>query len=263
MATEEHREPLSGAVSQTFMPAGAVFLSYASEDVATAERIATALRTAGIEVWFDKSELRGGDAWDRQIREQIQACALFLPIISANAHARVEGYFRFEWKLAVDRSHRMAPDQPFLVPVVIDDTRQSDTRIPDRFRELQWTRLPGGQVPQGFIERVQRLLSPTETDVSTVARPAGSSAPHSAKPPRVRAPASSRSQRAMLVAVAVVVFGSLAYFAIDKLWISKRSAGPERASLSTAQVASPAVAVIDKSIAVLPFVDLSEKHDQE
>ena len=75
-------------------PTGAVFLSYASEDAAAAQRIATALRNAGIEVWFDKSELRGGDAWDRMIHEQIQACALFMPVISANAHARVEGYFR-------------------------------------------------------------------------------------------------------------------------------------------------------------------------
>jgi hypothetical protein len=39
-----------------------VFLSYASEDVGATERIATALRGAGIEVWFDRSELRGGDA---------------------------------------------------------------------------------------------------------------------------------------------------------------------------------------------------------
>jgi hypothetical protein len=38
----------------------AVFLSYASEDAETAVRIATALRAAGVEVWFDKSELRGG-----------------------------------------------------------------------------------------------------------------------------------------------------------------------------------------------------------
>jgi hypothetical protein len=46
----------------------AVFLSYASEDAEAAERLAAALRLAGIEVWFDKSELRGGDAWDRHIR---------------------------------------------------------------------------------------------------------------------------------------------------------------------------------------------------
>jgi hypothetical protein len=39
-------------------PAGAVFLSYASQDAEAAQRICEALRVAGVEVWFDKSELR-------------------------------------------------------------------------------------------------------------------------------------------------------------------------------------------------------------
>ena len=86
-------------------PAHAVFLSYASEDAGAAEPIATALRTAGIEVWFDREELRGGDAWDHRIREQIHDCRLFMPIVSAHTEARIEGYFRREWKLAVDRTH--------------------------------------------------------------------------------------------------------------------------------------------------------------
>jgi hypothetical protein len=38
----------------------AVFLSYASQDAEAAQKICEALRAAGIEVWFDKSELRGG-----------------------------------------------------------------------------------------------------------------------------------------------------------------------------------------------------------
>ena len=89
------------------MPAGAVFLSYASEAAAAGQQIATALRHAGIEVWFDREELRGGDAWDRRIREQIHACRLFIAVISAHTEARDEGYFRREWKLAVDRTHDM------------------------------------------------------------------------------------------------------------------------------------------------------------
>ena len=51
----------------------AVFLSYASQDAEAARRIAEALRAAGIEVWFDQAELRGGDAWDRQIRTEHSA----------------------------------------------------------------------------------------------------------------------------------------------------------------------------------------------
>src|SRR5262245_10310016 len=153
-------------------PSHAVFLSYASRDEEAAQRICEALRAAGIEVWFDKSELRGGEAWDESIRDQIKACALFIPIISANAHARVEGYFRLEWKLAVDRSHRMAPRQPFLLPVVIDDTPESDDAIPERFRERQWSRLPGGHATPAFVERVRRLLSP-EVSAPTGTLPLG------------------------------------------------------------------------------------------
>lgn len=136
----------------------AVFLSYASEDAVAAERICTGLRAAGIEVWFDRSELRGGDAWDAAIRRQIKNCALFIPLISVKSHGRAEGYFRLEWKLAVDRSHLMASDRPFLVPVVIDGTPESDERVPERFREVQWIRLPGGAAAPAFAERIARLL---------------------------------------------------------------------------------------------------------
>ena len=56
----------------------AIFLSYASQDADVARRICDALRAAGLEVWFDQSELRGGDAWDASIRKQIKDCALFV-----------------------------------------------------------------------------------------------------------------------------------------------------------------------------------------
>ena len=138
----------------------AVFLSYASENVDAAQRICATLRAAGIEVWFDQSELRGGEAWDAAIKQQIKACALFVPIISTHTRSRAEGYFRLEWKLAVDRSHLMAADKAFLVPVVIDAVRDSDARVPDRFREVQWMRLPGGEASPNFVERVSQLLLP-------------------------------------------------------------------------------------------------------
>ena len=60
----------------------AVFLSYASQDQEAAERICGALRAAGIEVWFDQSELRGGDGSLRQVH-LAQHC--FIAIISAQS----------------------------------------------------------------------------------------------------------------------------------------------------------------------------------
>jgi hypothetical protein len=80
----------------------AIFLSYASQDAEIARRVADALREAELAVWFDQNELRGGDAWDATIRTRIKECVLFVPFISKNTESRSEGYFRLEWKLAVD-----------------------------------------------------------------------------------------------------------------------------------------------------------------
>src|SRR5688572_3156207 len=71
-------------------PGKAVFLSYASQDAEVARRICETLRASGVEVWFDQSELVGGDAWDQKIRKQIKDCALLIPIISGATQARTE-----------------------------------------------------------------------------------------------------------------------------------------------------------------------------
>ena len=144
--------------------AKAIFLSYASQDAEAAQRICDALRTAGIEVWFDQSELRGGDAWDAAIRKQVKECALFVPLISANTDARSEGYFRREWNLAVNRMLDMADDQPFLLPVVIDDTPEVTARVPDRFRERQWTRYfsVGDEYSRALVDETRHARKVTQ-----------------------------------------------------------------------------------------------------
>ena len=140
-------------------PGNAVFLSYASQDAAAAKRIVDALRGARIEVWFDQSELRGGDAWDRRIRREIRDCALFLPVVSRNTDQRTEGYFRLEWHLADLRSHQMARSRPFLFPVCIDDTPEKLAEVPESFLLVQWTRLPAGETASAFAQRVQQVLA--------------------------------------------------------------------------------------------------------
>src|SRR3984885_10116447 len=226
-------------------PSRAVFLSYASEDAEAAQKICEALGAAGIEVWFDKSELRGGDAWDQSIRKQIKTCALFLPIISHTTHDRREGYFRLEWKLAIDRCHLMDANLAFLLPVVIDDTRNDDERVPERFREVQWTRLPGGKTTPAFVERVQRLLS---GDASSAIRTVSSGTLPSGR----RATASWRPKRALPVAVALVVLAAMtAYFAIHKTWSSK----PAPSTHVTPTAAA--------SIAVLPLANESAEAGQQ
>ncbi len=137
----------------------AIFLSYARDDATAARRIAEALRSAGLEVWFDESELRGGDQWDAKIRKQIDACTLFVPVISQHTQERSKGYFRLEWKLAVDQTHLLAEGIPFIAPVVIDDTRESAAVVPPEFMKVQWSRLPGALPTPQFVGQVKRLLN--------------------------------------------------------------------------------------------------------
>src|SRR3954468_7280033 len=144
----------------------AVFLSYASQDAEAARRIADTLRAVGVEVWFDQNELVGGDAWDAKIRGQIGSCALFVPLISAATQARREGYFRLEWRIAAQRTHMMSESIAFLLPVVIDATRDAEADVPAEFKAVQWTRLPNGETPAKFRERVMKLLSSEVAPVS-------------------------------------------------------------------------------------------------
>jgi hypothetical protein len=217
----------------------AVFLSYASQDVAAARQICESLRAAGIEVWFDQNELRGGDAWDASIRKQIKECWLFVPIISANTNARTEGYFRLEWRLAVERSHKMADDQPFLLPVLLDGTPQALVRVPDRFRERQWSRLADDRVPRAFVEQVARLL-------------AGAATPTAVDAPASAAPAESAKRRWLLAGVAlfVIVFTG---FVVVTQWTGRKTVSAPIDKVTV--TATPAEN--RKSIAVMPFDNLS------
>jgi len=215
----------------------AVFLSYASQDAEAAGRIHDVLRDADVEVWFDRSELRGGDAWDASIRRQIRECALFLAIVSANTQHRTEGYFRLEWRLAEQRSHLMARGRPFLVPVVIDETPEAGAHVPDGFLDVQWTRLPGGQCDATFAARIQQLLSGAGATPSRVAAP-----PSAVARPPAAAPRSPgfQGRRAGIIAIAVLAVAAAALF-----WRQERAdeAPPAAsASHSTSAVAAERVA---------------------
>jgi TolB-like protein/Tfp pilus assembly protein PilF len=218
----------------------AVFLSYASQDAQPAQRICGALRAAGIEVWFDQSELRGGDAWDQKIRREIHECALFIPVISANTASRHEGYFRLEWDLADQRTHMMARNRVFIVPVSLDATSEAGVDVPESFQRVQWTRLPAGETSSAFVERVQRLMS---TEAFT---PTRASAAPGAAPTGEQAPASWWARRALVLMVGVVMATAAVFFAIDRPWVARHAFNP-----------SP------HSVAVLPFVNMSGDKDQE
>lgn len=258
-------------MSESTHPTGGVFLSYAREDADAARRIAEALRGFGVEVWFDQSELRGGDQWDARIRGQIKTCALFVPIISATTQARDEAYFRLEWKLADDRSQLMAPGKRFIVPVVIDGTPETGAVVPESFARAQWTRLEAGEPTPGFIDQVKHLLEgsrhkpalkpnlprpptlPPELKQAAQAKATALAAPF---PPK-----KSVSPAALAIALgSVAVSVGLVFFVTMRkqpdVPAIASGPGPSHSPSPSTPLKAPG-----KSIAVLPFANMSADKD--
>jgi hypothetical protein len=136
------------------MPDNAVFISYAREDLAAVQQIKAGLEAAGITTWFDIDRLEVGDDYDRKIQRNIARCSYFIPVVSAATQRRLEGYFRREWSYAIDRMRNMADGALFVLPVSIDTTTAAEALVPDKFKALHFSQLPGGQVPAEFAQRV-------------------------------------------------------------------------------------------------------------
>jgi hypothetical protein len=140
------------------MPENAIFISYAREDLPAVQRLKAAMDGAGLTTWFDLDRLEGGDDYDRKIRANIGRCSFFLPVISATTQRRHEAYFRREWSYAVDRTRNLADGAKFILPVCIDDTPEADALVPEHFKALHIVRMPGGQPPPEFLQRLHTLF---------------------------------------------------------------------------------------------------------
>jgi len=136
---------------------GAVFLSYASEDSQPVRRLKETLEAEHVEVFFDKNDLKAGDDFEARIRQCIGSCSVFVPVISKNTLTGRRRFFRIEWNEAIGEDFKSSPVQPFILPVVIDDTAPGEPAVPEKIRKLHWHHLPYGQTSQEFVSRIKQL----------------------------------------------------------------------------------------------------------
>ena len=138
----------------------------------------------------------------------------------------------------------------------LDATPEQGADVPESFQRVQWTRLPAGETPSGFVERVRRLLSP---DVLTASRPTASvaAAPVAALTEHARSwrYRLSGHHNAMIVLLAVVLDRRRGLFRDREVW----------ASVTTAPAAAPRRAGVQPAAALIapPFVNLSGDKEQE
>jgi len=113
-----------------------IFIAYAVEDVAIAERLYEALESRGYAPWMDRRKLLPGQNWPRRIHEAIESADFFIPCFSRNSINK-RGGFQAEVRYALDCASRIPLDDVFLIPARLDDCR-----VPARIqRETQYVDL--------------------------------------------------------------------------------------------------------------------------
>jgi hypothetical protein len=219
------------------IPGGKVFISYASQDTDIANALCNAFERAGIPCWIAPRDVQPGDFYADAIVQAIAAAPVFVLILS---------------RAAIDSPHvlreiaRASSKKRRIIAFRID-VASLPPGLEYFLSASQWLDASGGPPERRFPHLIEAV------------RTLGSSSIESTPAHTVAAPL-RRNRKAPLVAATAVIAITSAYYAVDRFWLSKRAVPEQPAALSTPPAAAP---IADKSVAVLPFLDMSEKKDQE
>ncbi len=225
-----------------------VFISYASQDAVLAAAVVEALERSGIACWIAPRDVTPGAFYADEIVHAIDAAKAIVLILSQNA-ADSQHVLR-EVEHAASKRH----------PVV--SLRVDQAPLPAGLgyflNTSQWLDASGGDIARSIPKLIAAARIAMQTPVLT---------PGVAPTRQAPAPSSSaRLSRRSAIIVASLIGLTIVGFAVDRLWVSSRRATPTPVPTAVVPAPAPAPAVPtipDKSVAVLPFVDMSEKKDQE
>jgi TolB-like protein/Tfp pilus assembly protein PilF len=212
-------------------PKRRVFISYASHDAAVAQKVCSALETTGFPCWIAPRNVIPGTLYADGIVHAIDDSSILVLILSEQSVA--SAHVGREIERAVSKRH----------PVVAlrIDSAPLTAAFEYFLNQSQW--IEGG----GSDAAIAQLVSAVGQHLA----PGTAAANAQTSQAPMRKPAMSR--RVWAIAAAVAVIASVAgYLLAGKPWMQGQGAAVHAT-----------IPVADKSIAVLPFVDMSEKKDQE
>ena len=205
-----------------------VFVSYASQDAAVAASIIEHLEGHGVRCWMAPRDVKPGTVYADAIVRAINDANALVLVLSANAMASAH----------VGREVERAASKRKQLIAFRTDATPLTPELEYFLSNCQWIDVPALGMAAALVKLEKAVGSAPA--LTTDARIAAASS------------AGGRSRLA-IIAAAVVVAACVAAAVGMHHWQSKPRSAP-----------SPTAAPIaDKSIAVLPFVDMSEKHDQE
>jgi TolB-like protein len=209
----------------------AVFISYASQDAAVANSIVENLEQQGLRCWLAPRDVKPGAQYADAIVAAINEAKAVVLLLSQDAMASSHVSREVE---------RAASKHKPIIAFRIDPATLNRT-LEYFLSESQWIDVPAIGMPAALAKLAEAVEQGSGQTVAAV-------------PVASAKPLQRTGRRAKLIAGAAVVIS----VAVAAAWGVRFWSQSHKAAQPTA-----AMAITDKSIAVLPFVDMSEKKDQE
>ena len=131
-----------------------VFISYAREDITSAEKIYHYLKKEGIKSWMDVFDIKPGQNWELEIYNAIRNSSFFLALLSSHSISK-KGYIQKELKIALDLMDYFPTNQIFIIPVRLDKCNPVDVKL----QKIHWIDLF-----LSFNEGLQQLLQTVKNE---------------------------------------------------------------------------------------------------
>jgi TolB-like protein/Tfp pilus assembly protein PilF len=216
-----------------------VFVSYASRDAAVANAVVENIEQHGGKCWIAPRDVTPGSQYADEIVGAINDAKVFVLVLSE--HAVASAHVGREVERAASKRRRI---------IVLRTDAEPLTRSFEYFlSESQWIDVAALGVPAALTkltQAVRQRLAPSSLVSPGLGTDVRNPADRKLKP-------SYLTIRRLIAAAVFLVVAALIVGVVVRYWPSKQGG-----------MQAPLVAAIsDKSIAVLPFVDMSEKKDQE
>jgi TolB-like protein/Tfp pilus assembly protein PilF len=229
-----------------------VFISYASQDAAVAGALVEALERHGVGCWIAPRDVKAGALYADAIARAISGAKAFVLVLSESAIASSH----------VGKEIERASSKRRPIIALRIDAAPLTPALEYFLSESQWVEAQTtGSMQAAYAKLIDDIRDPGRTAArNTPAAPLEvSAATARAAHPKLRF-------NWILLAAGTVFVAALAALLVDKFWISSHVAQEKpvaTTSLAPAAGAPAQPTISEKSIAVLPFVDMSEKKDQE
>jgi len=118
-----------------------IFISYSRKDIAFVRKLAGDLEKAGYDVWWDLTDLRGGDDWPRVIPAAIESSQYVIVVLSPNS--AVSDWVAKEYTQALDLRKK-------IIPIML-----APSRVPFALNTINYVNFASGD----YVDNLNNLLT--------------------------------------------------------------------------------------------------------